>query len=103
MDASVVTVFSPVLRPNGVLALLPSPPTETEALGLEPARSLRLENAFARGSGHGLLSLGADEVGTPLPPALSYWRQFGARFVTALCALPGVAERARPPVPVPAD
>src|ERR1019366_4014378 len=29
--------------------------------------------------------LGADEVGTALPPVHSYWREFGARYVTALC------------------
>ncbi len=44
--------------------------------------------AFARGSGHGLLQLGADEAGTVLPPVFSYWREFGAWYVTALCAHP---------------
>jgi non-specific serine/threonine protein kinase len=44
-----------------------------------------LPRAFGRGSGHGLLLLGADEAGSALPPALSYWRDFGARYVTALC------------------
>ena len=56
---------------------------------MEPARGARLEQALARGAGHGLLCLGADEVGTTLPPTLSYWRKLGARYVTALCALPG--------------
>ena len=70
---------------------------------MEPERGVRLEQAFARGSGHGLLVLGADEVGTTLPPMLSYWRNFGARYVTALCALPGIGERSKPPVPIPAD
>jgi non-specific serine/threonine protein kinase len=65
---------------------------------------LQLEKAFIRGSGHGLLRLGADEVGTALPPVLSYWRELGVRYVTALCALPGVGDgRTKPPVPVPAD
>jgi len=45
----------------------------------------RLLRAFERGSGHGLLLLGADETGTALPPVHSYWREFGARYVTALC------------------
>jgi non-specific serine/threonine protein kinase len=44
-----------------------------------------LRRAFERGPGHGLLLLGADEVGTVLPPVHSYWREFGARYVTALC------------------
>ena len=94
-------VLEPVLRPNGVLTLLPSSQSGGGSVGAR-ARSQRLEQAFARGSGHGLLSLGADEVGTALPPALSYWRHFGARFVAALCSLPGVAEATRPPVPTPA-
>src|SRR5207248_943736 len=45
----------------------------------------RLRRAFERGPGHGLLLLGADEVGTVLPLVHSYWREFGARYVTALC------------------
>ena len=63
--------------------------TAEDAAALEPERVARLEKAFARGDGHGLLSLGADEPGTALPPVLSYWRDLGARYVTALCALPG--------------
>ena len=58
----------------------------------------------AKGPGHGLLCLGADEVGTVLPPVLSYWREFAGRYVTALCALPGLGEGgAKPPVPLPAS
>src|SRR3977135_2625086 len=89
-----------VLTPHGLLTL-----RETgEALALEPEQGLRLEKAFARGSGHGLLWLGADEVGTALPPVLSYWRELGSRYVTALCTLPGVGEgRAKSAVPVPAE
>ena len=82
-------MLAPVLTPHGLLTLREA----EEALALEPERGLRLEKAFARGSGHGLLCLGADEVGTTLPPVLSYWREFGARYVTALCALPGIGER----------
>ena len=48
----------------------------------------RLESAFGRGSGHGLLELGAAEVGTALPADLSYWRDFAARLVTAICTHP---------------
>ena len=33
---------------------------------------------------------------------LSYWRELGVRYVTALCALPGIGEgEAKPPVPIP--
>ncbi len=53
----------------------------------EPTSALwrTLEDAFARGSGHGLLALAAGEVGTALPADVSYWRDFAARFVTAVC------------------
>jgi superfamily II DNA or RNA helicase len=54
-----------------------------------PAALLRrLESAFSRGSGHGLLELGAAEVGTALPADVRYWRDFAARLVTAICTHP---------------
>ena len=90
--------LAPVLTPHGLLTLRQA----GEALDMEPERVARLEQAFIRGSGHGLLCLGADEVGTALLPVLSYWREFGARYVAALCALPGVGEGAiKPPVTLP--
>ena len=49
-------------------------------------QSDRLALAFERGTGHGLLHLGVEEPGTLLPADLAYWRDFGARFVTAVCA-----------------
>jgi hypothetical protein len=93
-------MLAPVLTPRGSLIL-----RETEhALGLESGEHPRLAEAFLRGPGHGLLRLGADEVGTALPPVLSYWREFGARYVTALCAVSDLGERStKPPVAVPAD
>jgi len=48
----------------------------------------RLERAFGRGAGHGLFELGAAEVGTALPADFSYWRDFAARLVTAICTHP---------------
>src|SRR5690349_21669537 len=45
-----------------------------------------LAKAFERGSGHGLLFLGADEPGVALPPDAAYWREFGARYVAAVCS-----------------
>jgi non-specific serine/threonine protein kinase len=62
--------------------------------------SNRLQHAFSRGAGHGLLQLGAGEVGTALPPVLGYWREFSARYVTALCTHPDIAD-GRVPVDVP--
>lgn len=66
--------------------------------------SHRLRRSFARGSGHGLLQLGAAEVETPLTPVLAYWREFGARYVTAVCARVDVESRGHtpiPPLPIP--
>ncbi|MGC1644990.1 MAG: DEAD/DEAH box helicase [Candidatus Sulfotelmatobacter sp.] len=74
----------PVLTPHGHLMLS----EDRDASALEPELARRLQNAFARGSGHGLLQLGASEVGVALPPVFSYWREFGARYVTALCTRP---------------
>src|SRR5262245_16338172 len=95
-----MAMLAPVLTPHGALVLRPS----GEELALPTERLSRLERAFALGSGHGLLWLGADEVGTALPPVLSFWREFATRYVTALCAVPGIADgRSKPAVPVPAD
>lgn len=74
----------PVITPHGHLVLAP----DAEAPLLPAALLARLEKSFARGAGHLLLQLGAGEPDTALPSPWSYWRDFGARFVTALCALP---------------
>src|SRR5437764_2655586 len=94
--------FAPILTPHGRLTLAP----EADAPYLDSAVAERLSRAFERGSGHGLLQLGAAEAGTTLPPALSYWREFAAGYVTALCThsdaeseQPGV----RVPIPEDAD
>jgi non-specific serine/threonine protein kinase len=50
------------------------------------------------------LQLGAGEVTTVLPATLCYWRDFAARYVTALCTLPDAEERgAKVHVPPPDD
>jgi hypothetical protein len=72
------------LTPHGRLALVDDP----DAPPLEPELAQRLRSAFERGSGHGLLQLGAAEAGAALPPVFSYWREFGAGYVTALCTQP---------------
>jgi len=92
--------LAPILSPHGRLTL----GRVENAPALEPALAQRLLGAFARGPGHGLLQLGAGEVGAPLPPVLSYWREFGARYVTALCTLPDAEERgAKVHVPAPPE
>src|SRR5271163_1969271 len=95
-----MTMLMPVLTLHGVLTLR----RDEDAPELEPTQGALLEQAFGRGPGHGLLALGADEVATALPAVLSYWRDFGARYVTALCALPQLGEVAvKPPVPLPGE
>ncbi len=84
--------LGPILTPHGRLLL--AQVDDTPAL---PSDLLhRLEESFARGSGHGLLQLGAGEVGTALPPVFGYWREFAARYVTAICTLPDVDDRGEP-------
>ena len=73
------------LTPHGRLILSP----DAGAPRLDSSVAGRLLHAFERGAGHGLLLLGAGEAGTALPPAHSYWREFGGRFVTALCTQQG--------------
>lgn len=55
---------------------------------LPEALAERLATAFDRGAGHGLLQLGGAEVTTALPPVWAFWRDFAARYVTALAATP---------------
>ena len=89
--------LAPILTPHGRLTLVQDDDAAAEAELAE-----RLQRAFARGSGHGLLQLGANEIGAALPPTLSYWREFAAQYVTAVCTLPDTgAEPAKTHVPVP--
>ena len=69
------------LTPHGHLVLEHS----GDAPELDERIAARLTDAFARGGGHGLLQLGAGEVGQALPPAFVWWRAFAARYVAALC------------------
>ena len=90
--------LAPTLTPHGRLALVQM----ADAPYLDPELAQRLREAFDRGSGHGLLQLGADEVGTALPPVFSYWREFGAWYVTALCTQPDTeAPQQKVRVPAP--
>ena len=114
-----ISSLEPVLSRHGVLRLQHA--SETHALPFEdnsappkadaskdksqPQNSAtRLEQTFSRGAGHGLLYLGANEVGSGLPAVLSYWREFGSRYVAALCAIPGLDEKkTKSAVPVPPE
>ncbi|PYP93744.1 MAG: ATP-dependent helicase [Candidatus Angelobacter sp. Gp1-AA117] len=78
--------LAPILTPHGRLSFI----EENGAPLLDFDLARRLREASARGAGHGLLQLGASEAGTALPPAFSYWREFSARYVTALCTQPDI-------------
>ena len=72
----------PVMTPHGSLRL-----DQADDFVFESALADRLEKSFERGSGHGLLHLGAGEAGSVLPPSLAWWRDFGMRFIADVCAL----------------
>jgi non-specific serine/threonine protein kinase len=97
--SSAATALAPVLTPGGRLLLA----HERDAPPIAGDVSRRLEASFARGSGHGLFELGAAEVETPLPPVLGYWRELGARYVTAVCSRPDVEGRRTVSIPPPPD
>nr|WP_294528192.1 DEAD/DEAH box helicase [uncultured Rhodopila sp.] len=69
------------LTPHGHLAA----DSQDDAPDIEAAVAARLTEAFARGTGQGLVRLGAGEVGQALPPLLVWWRGFAARYIGSLC------------------
>jgi superfamily II DNA or RNA helicase len=76
--------LTPSITPRGHLVLVEL----GDAPVLEGALGERIRHAFDRGAGHGLLRLGAAEVGQVLPPVFAYWRELGSRLVTAICTRP---------------
>ena len=94
-----MTALAPILTPHGHLLL----DRVEDAPVLPPELASRLQEAFARGHGHGLLQLGAGEVKSEMPAVFSYWREFGSRYVTAVCTLPDLNELGAlpdvPPIP----
>jgi SNF2-related domain/SNF2 Helicase protein/Helicase conserved C-terminal domain len=86
------------LTPRGHLLLTGT----DDASHLPPAISRTLERAFASGSGHGLLALGACQVGAALSASLGYWRDFAGRFVATVCTHPDL-DAQHVPIPPPAS
>ncbi len=60
---------------------------------LSPAATTRIRQAFERGSGHGLLHLGAVELAMWLPSSLAFGRELGHLFMARLCAVPDLAQQ----------
>jgi len=89
------------LTPHGRLSV----EDQDDGPDIDAAASIRLIDAFARGTGYGLVWLGAAEVGQALPPLFVWWRDFAALYVGSLClhASGMEAERPRklPSVPAP--
>lgn len=73
--------YSLRLTPHGRLLL----ETNGDAPILDERIAARLTEAFAHGTGHGLVYLGAGSIGVALPPAFVWWRDFAARFIRVLC------------------
>jgi superfamily II DNA or RNA helicase len=76
-----------VLTPRGQLVL-----ENASLLG-------RLQEAFQRGAGHGLLQLGTGEAASALPPELGWWRSFAVQYVNALRTLPELSADLHVPLP----
>src|SRR6516225_4421650 len=90
--------LAPVLTPHGRLIV----ERNEDAPALDAELAQRMEGAFTRGSGHGLLALGADEIDVAVPPAFSFWREFTAIYLTGICTRPidpAEPHRAHPPTP----
>src|SRR5271155_3456138 len=88
------------LTPHGRLSV----EDQDDGSDIDAAAAIRLIDAFARGTGDGLVWLGAAEVGHALPPVFVWWRDFAALYVGALClhASGMEAEEHRKPPSVPA-
>ncbi len=65
----------------------PSPADQPAA-----AVAARIVQAFDRGGAHGLLQLGAAELGSALPASLAFGRELGHLFMARLSALPALAD-----------
>ena len=86
---------APILTPQGHLTLDSTIDSDS---ALSPDVASRLIAAFDRGSGHGLLQLGAAEVQTTLPAVFAYWREFASNYVIAVRTLPDRHSSVPPPV-----
>ncbi len=84
----------PAVSPHGRVYLAPLHADADDLGTARPSGPLaeRIEHAFQKGQGHGVLHLGAAEVSADLPPDFAYFRDLGRRFVTALRSIPDAEE-----------
>ena len=86
------------LTPRGHLVL----ENAEDGLGMDKAAAARLTEAFAHGTGPGLVQLGAGEVGQVLPADFGWWRGFAGRYVaSSLLHQPSIVEGAAAPSALP--
>jgi non-specific serine/threonine protein kinase len=85
------------LTPHGHLVA----EAQDDAAEIDKLVQQRLTEAFAQGSGYGLVRLGAGEVGQALPPVFVWWRAFASRYVGAVCLKAAGDDEAAPVVPAP--
>ncbi len=78
------TTWHLAFSPMGSLYLAEGGPGDES---LPPRVLRRIERAFARGQGHGLLQLGVAELQTELPPSFAFWRELGRRYLSRVCAI----------------
>ena len=71
------------LTPSGHIEVRPE--LTNGDLTMSAATQQRILKAFGTGRGHGVLHLGAGELGSDLHPTLSYWRDIGQSFVARAC------------------
>ncbi|MCP4698720.1 MAG: DEAD/DEAH box helicase [Gammaproteobacteria bacterium] len=58
---------------------------EEDSPVLDDNIAVRIAEAFAQGTGHGLIRLAVNEAGQTLPPVFTWWHDFAARYVMELC------------------
>src|SRR5512145_473572 len=79
--------MEPLVSPQG--RLLVRAPDELDAA------AKRIAAAFSQSAPAGLLHLATAELKTPLPPALSWCRDFARSYLTRLCQSPQLGEATR--------
>jgi len=71
------------LTPSGRIDVRPGFAEEGPPISVPAAQ--RILDAFRAGRGHGVLQLGAGELGRDLHPTLSYWREIGQALIGRVC------------------
>ena len=95
--------------PSGRVIAVEDSAEETLRLdgSMEASADGRLKKAaktFAASQAEGLFLLATERFDGPLPPSLAFWRDFAARYLTALCHTPEIAgDTLGEPIPPPDD